>query len=128
MKYFLATSLVLATCAPAFAETTQDHYKTVVIQKPYTVEICHDNSNGRSDIDNFLTGAIIGGVIGNNIPGEKNGAALGGMLGGIINTERNKGISCRTETRYNEEIQEVYSHSIVTFSHEGKTYTLRFQK
>ena len=127
MKYILATSLVLATCAPAFAETTQDHYKTVVVQNPYTVEVC-TNGNGQSDLSNFLTGALIGGAIGNNIPGEKNGGAAGAVIGGILNTERNKSPRCRTETRYTEETQTVYSHSTVTFTHEGRSYTLRFNK
>jgi uncharacterized protein YcfJ len=124
------TSLSLSSFA--YAETgmvmgSRDHYKTVVVQNPYTVEVC-TQGNGQSDLSNFLTGAIIGGAIGNNIPGEKNGGAIGGVLGGILNTERNKSPQCRTETRYTEETKEVYSHSTVTFTHEGRTYSLRFQK
>lgn len=111
----------------ALAETTQDHYKNVIIKKPYTVEVC-TQGNGKSDLDNFITGAIVGGAIGNNIPGEKNGGALGAILGGALNTERNKSPQCRTETRYEEEQQTVYSHSTVTFTHEGRSYTLRFSK
>ena len=118
-------SLLIAT--PAIAETTQDHFKQVIIKKPYTVEVCTEG-NGKTDLDNFLTGAIIGGAIGNNIPGEKNGGATGAILGGILNTERNKSPQCRTETRYDEETQTVYSHSTVTFTHEGRSYTLRFQR
>lgn len=111
----------------AFAETTQDHYKQVIVKKPYTIEVCTEG-NGKSDLNNFLEGAIIGGAIGNNIPGEKNGGAIGAFLGGVLNAEKNKGDQCRKETRYEEEYREMYSHSTVTFQHNGRTYTLRFQK
>lgn len=129
-KLFFAA--MLAGCSPALAETTQDHFKQVIVKKPYTVEVCFDGGTGnnKTDIQNFLEGAIIGGAIGNNIPGEKNGGALGAFLGGVYNTEqnKNKGPQCQRETRYEEEQQTIYSHSTVTFTHEGKQYTLRFQK
>lgn len=129
-KLFFAAMLV--GCSPALAETTQDHFKQVIVKKPYTVEVCFDGGTGnnKTDIQNFLEGAIIGGAIGNNIPGEKNGGALGAFLGGVYNTEqnKNKGPQCQKETRYEEERQTIYSHSTVTFTHEGKQYTLRFQK
>ena len=126
-KIILATLASLVVCSPAVAEVVQDHFKTVVVQNPYTVEVC-TNGNNKSEIQNFLEGAIVGGAIGNNIPGEENGGALGAFLGGVLNTERNKGPQCRTETRYEEEQRTIYSHSTVTFTHEGKTYTLRFSK
>ena len=108
------------------AEVT-DHYKNVIVQKPYTVQVCTEG-NGKDDITNFLEGAIVGGAIGNNIPGEKGGGALGAFLGGVLNTEKNKGPQCRMETRYEEEYKEVYSHSVVTFTYDGRIYTVRFQK
>ena len=111
----------------AFAETTQDHYKNVILKKPYSVEVC-TQGNGKTDFQNLLEGAIIGGAIGNNIPGEDGGGAAGAIIGGLLNTERNKSPQCRTETRYQEETQTIYSHSTVTFTHEGRSYTLRFQK
>ena len=126
MKKIITTIMVMAA-TPAIAETTQDHYKQVIVKKPYTIEVCTEG-NGKSDLNNFLEGAIIGGAIGNNIPGETNGGALGAFLGGVLNTEKNKGNQCRRETRYEEEYKEMYSHSTVTFQHNGRTYTLRFQK
>lgn len=111
---------------------TRDHYKEVILKKPYSVEVCTQGptGNGKSEIQNFLEGAIVGGAIGNNVPGENNGGAIGAFLGGVLNTERNKnqGPQCSVETRYEEERQTVYSHSTVTFTHEGRQYTLRFQK
>ncbi len=126
MRKLCTLGLILLS-STAVAETTHDHYKNIIIKKPYTVEVC-TQGNGKSDLDNFLTGAIVGGAIGNNIPGENNGGALGAILGGAINTERNKSPQCKTETRYEEEQQTVYSHSTVTFMHEGRSYTLRFSK
>jgi uncharacterized protein YcfJ len=125
MKKFIVAAMLIAT--PAMAESTQDHYKQVIVKKPYSVEVCTQGS-GKSDVENFIEGAIIGGAIGNNVPGEKNGGALGAFLGGVYNTERNKGPKCQVETRYEEEYKEVYSHSTVTFMHEGRQYTLRFNK
>lgn len=127
MKKILLMIPLFMLSSGASAEIIEDHFKTVVVQNPYTVEVC-SQGNGKSDLDNFLTGAIIGGAIGNNIPGEKNGGAIGGVLGGILNTERNKTPQCRIETRYEEETKVLYSHSTITFTHEGKTYTLSFAK
>lgn len=118
----------------AQAQTVNHYTKQVIHKTPYTVEVCTDSQrrgNGKSEIENFIEGAIVGGAIGNNVPGEKNGGALGAFLGGIYNTERNKGQTgpiCTSETRYKEDIVEMYSHSTVTFTDNGKTYTLRFQK
>ena len=39
MKKIIATIMVMAA-TPAIAETTQDHYKQVIVQKPYTVQVC----------------------------------------------------------------------------------------
>lgn len=128
MKKLLFTfAMAMAMSSPAFAANVQDHFKQVIVQKPYNIQVC-TQGNGKSDLSNFLEGAIIGGAIGNNIPGENGGGALGAFLGGVLNTEQNKGNQCRTETRYEEEYKEMYSHSTVTFTHEGRTYTVRFQK
>ena len=111
----------------AQAQTVQDHYKNIIIKKPYSVQVC-TQGNGKSDLTNLLEGAIIGGAIGNNIPGEDGGGAMGAIIGGLLNSENNKGQQCRTETRYDEEYQNVYSHSTVTFYYNGRQYTLRFNK
>ena len=80
-----------------------------------------------------LKGAILGGVIGNNVGDIKNGGALGAVIGGMIGHNNSKATGgtqtvCRTETRYTEERKTVYSHSTVTFMHNGRSYTVRFQK
>ena len=129
-KLLLTSAIVSFTMAGnglAQAQTVQDHYKNVIIKKPYSVQVC-TQGNGKSDITNLLEGAIIGGAIGNNIPGEDGGGAMGAIIGGLLNSENNKGQQCRTETRYDEEYQSVYSHSTVTFYYNGRQYTLRFNK
>lgn len=129
-KLLLTSAIVSFTMAGnglAQAQTVQDHYKNIIIKKPYSVQVC-TQGNGKSDLTNLLEGAIIGGAIGNNIPGEDGGGAMGAIIGGLLNSENNKGQQCRTETRYDEEYQNVYSHSTVTFYYNGRQYTLRFNK
>ena len=62
--------LLIASSNVALAYQFQDQYKTVINKKPYSVEVC-TQGNGKTDLENFITGALIGGAIGNNIPGEK---------------------------------------------------------
>ena len=129
-KLLLTSAIVSFTMAGnglAQAQTVQDHYKNIIIKKPYSVQVC-TQGNGKSDLTNLLEGAIIGGAIGNNIPGEDGGGAMGAIIGGLLNSENNKVQQCRKETRYDEEYQNVYSHSTVTFYYNGRQYTLRFNK
>ena len=133
MKYFLAGMAVLASCHPALAETTQDHFKTVINKTPYQVEVCTDRAVSGDRTADAVMGAIIGGALGNNIKGEENGGAIGAVIGGMLghaNSDASGGTKrvCNIETRYNEVEQTVYSHSTVTFMHDGKQYTVRFQK
>ena len=129
----LLFAAMLVGCSPALAETTQDHFKQVINKTPYQVEVCTDQSVSGDKTGDALMGAIIGGALGNNIKGEENGGAIGAILGamaGHANSNATGGTRrvCSVETRYNEERATVYSHSTVTFTHEGKQYTLRFQK
>jgi len=117
-----------------------DHYKNVVTQAPYDVEVCKQVRQGTGDgsATNEIIGAIFGGAIGNQF-GEgdgKDAMTLAGMfLGaslahddeiaqgpGVITTK------CYIETRYNESIRKVYSHSTVSFTIDGKTHRIDFIK
>ena len=124
-------------CSPAVAETVTanitDHYKTVISQKPYNVEVCRDVSVSGDKSGDMLKGAIIGGIIGNNVGNIENGGALGAVLGGMFghnNSNAQSGTQrrCNTEIRYNEERQTIYSHSTIRFMTNGKYYTLTFKK
>ena len=123
-----------ATCShPAIAAEIVDHNKIVIDQQPYTVEVCRDVQTSGDKTGDALKGAIIGGIIGNNIKGEQDGGAIGAIIGGMLghsNSDVTGGTKriCDTETRYKESRRSVYSHSTITFLHEGVTYTLRFQK
>ena len=114
----------------------RDHYKSIIKQQPYQVEVCQDVQIGGDRTHDTLRGAIIGGIIGNNVTknmpdGGTAGAILGGLLGNI-NSDARGGIQrqCSYQTRYNEVQQnDVYSHSTITFTDEnGKQHTLKFRK
>ena len=113
--------------------TITDHYKTVITQSPYKVEVCRDVSVSGDKTGDTLKGAIIGGIIGNNVGNVENGGALGAVIGGMIGHNNSKATGgtkrqCSIETRYQEESQEVYSHSTITFYDNGRKYTLKYNK
>ena len=123
----------LITGKSAFAADVQDHYKNVINQIPYTVEVCRDRVVSGDKTGDALAGAIIGGILGNNIKGEKDGGAIGAIIGGMLghsNSSVNGGVKtyCSNQTRYKEESKTVYSHSTITFEYEGKLYKVRFKK
>ena len=131
----LTMGLCISACSPAFAQEhiIKDHYKTIIDQKPYHVEVCKDISTSGDKSGDMLKGAIIGGIIGNNVGNIENGGALGAVLGGMLghNNSNAKGGTkrvCSTEIRYNEESRTVYSHSTIKFVSQGKWYTLNFKR
>ena len=132
-KTLMKIGMVLASTS-AMAESVQDFNKTVVNRVPYNVEVCTNQSYGGDKTGDALKGAIIGGIIGNNVTKNvDNGGAVGALLGGIIGHNNSNATGgtrrvCNVQTRYNEEVIEVYSHSVVTFYHNGRQYKLRFQK
>ena len=127
------TLALISASGSAYAETVQDFNKTVINRVPYTVEVCTNQSVGGDKTGDMLKGAIIGGIIGNNIKGEKDGGLAGAVIGGMLGHSNSNATGgtrrvCEQQTRYNEETVTVYSHSVVTFYHNGKQYSLRFQK
>ena len=111
---------------------TENHYKTVIQQKPYRVEVCKDVQVSGDRTADTIVGTIIGGVVGHQID-HKDGAKIGGVLGGIIgnqNSDAQGGVQrqCQTETRYEEEQIRVYSHSTITFWDGGQEYTVKFKR
>lgn len=112
--------------------TVTDHYKSVISRSPYNVEVCTEVATSGDRTADTIVGTIIGGVVGHQID-HKDGAKIGGVLGGIIGNQNSdaKGgtrTQCRVETRYNEEVKEVYSHSTITFYNNGRQYNVRFNK
>ena len=111
----------------------QDHYKNIIYKTPSQVEVCYDRSVSGDKTGDALKGAIIGGILGNNIKGEKDGGAIGAIIGGMLghsNSNASSGTKrvCQVETRYTEESRRVYSHSTISFIYEGKSYRVNFKK
>ena len=131
----IAIGLSLGATTAAFGQEPiiQDHYKTIIDQKPYHVEVCSNVSTSGDKSGDMLKGAIIGGIIGNNVGNIENGGTLGAVIGGMLghnnsNAQGGTRRQCRTEIRYNEESRTVYSHSTIRFVTDGRSYTLKFKK
>ena len=118
MKHILYTfALAMVMSTPALAQSTQvqDHYKNVINKSPYNVEVCYDRTVSGDKTGDAVKGAIIGGILGNNIKGENNGGAIGAIIGGMLghsNSTATGGTQrrCVMETRYKETSARVYSH------------------
>ena len=126
------TGIANAEYVAAVTKITE-HYKTVIERDAYDVEVCYNENVSGDKTGDTLKGAIIGGIIGNNVGNVENGGALGAVIGGMLGHNNSKATGgtkrvCRMETRFNDTPREIYSHSIVSFIYEGKTYRVRFQK
>ena len=145
MKHLLITlSLVAVTATPALAETSKatirDHFKTVIEQTPYKVEVCKDvkvQQGSNLNTEGAIIGGIIGGVVGNQFgkgDGKEAmtgiGALTGAIIGGQDKSPKTYGTQrhCQFETRYDETHRVVYSHSTVTFYADGQKQVLKFYK
>lgn len=140
----IAGLIVMFGCTPAIAETVQDHYKTVTKRVPYTETVCNwvdvpiYGQSGGASAGDVLGGMIIGGLLGKGVTNKDNGAAAGAVIGGMIAADRAKDKDkiigyrqeqrCSDYTRYNEVSKDVYSHSTISFYHDGRNYTLSFKK
>ena len=90
MKHLVATAIIVAaTASPALAETTQatvrDHFKTVIEQQPYRVEVCKDvqvPQKNEMNTEGAIIGGIIGGVIG--AAASKQLSARKGLLNSVF--------------------------------------------
>ena len=140
IQLLVAASIVAAGMSTAMAADNvntnarvQDHYKTVIQQTPYQVELCRDVNVSGDKTGDTVKGAILGGIIGNNVGNIDNGGAIGAILGGMLghsNSNASGGTKrvCSTETRYKEKSAVIYSHSTISWRLDGKNYTLKFHK
>ena len=146
--YFLIAAFILIL-GTAYAETSfskqkkqlssnglhtiREHYKMIIEQIPYSVEVCKDVTTSGDKTGDTLKGAILGGIIGNNIKGEKEGGTIGAIIGGLLghaNSNAQSGTKriCSIETRYKETTRKVYSYSTIIFLYDNKSYTLKFKR
>lgn len=144
MKFLITTLVAMVISTPVLADKAprtdfQDHFKTVLEQTPYNVEVCRDvevQAGKEFDQNGAIIGGIIGGVIGNQFgkgSGKEAMTGIGALSGAIIGGNKPGGPTrtvrkCYVETRYKETQREIYSHTTVTFWYEGQKYTLNFQK
>ena len=105
-KTLITMGVCLCAVSSAYAQEPiiKDHYKTIIDQKPYHVEVCKDISVSGDKSGDMLKGAIIGGIIGNYVGNIENGGTLGAVLGGMLghnNSNKTGGVQrqCRTEIR-----------------------------
>lgn len=129
----LCAMLMMSSTAFAHEAQVTDVNKNVINRVPYNVEVCTNVTSGGDKSGDMLKGAIIGGILGKVVTKKDNGAAAGAVLGGIIGHDNSGATAstkrvCSIETRYDEEVTTVYSHSIVTFYHNGKQYRVQFSK
>ena len=140
---FVASIFSTATLAvqPIDNAVVIDHYKTVIKQMPYEVEVCKQVHQGTGDgsATNEIIGAIFGGAIGNQFcegDGKDAMTLFGALMGASLahdeevkNGQGSRVVTvCDVQTRYEEEVSEVYSHSTVVFYLNGNRYSLNFVK
>lgn len=148
-KVLLATAIVALASTPVLAKDSarmidvQDVYKNVTKQVPNYQTVCETvevpiYGENKFDESGAIVGGLIGGVIGNQIGkggGREAATGVGAIAGAIIGGKKDAGIvgyrqeqRCRNHTTYYTETLEEYSHSIVTFEHNGRKYRVRFEK
>ena len=145
-KILIAIGIIVAIFIAVFynqasADTVnaqiRDHYKSIIQQTPHNQQVCSEvYVPNRRGPDDMLSGAIIGGIIGNNVTknlpdGGTAGAIIGGLLGHM--NQDNPGGSyqtrCSTKTTYTETQKSVYSHSTITFTdNTGTRRTIKYYK
>ena len=146
MKKLIALFTVALSMSVTAATSVQngvviDNYKTIIKQIPYRVEVCQDRVQpaGDGSATNELVGALFGGAIGNSFgkgDGKDAMTLFGALMGASIahdeelkNNPGTKTVTvCDVQTRYEESTSKVYSHSTITFSSNGRKYSLDFIK
>lgn len=155
-KVVVAMAAGLMACTPAFADKqsyvenayVRDNYKNITKRVPTTYQSCevvqvpiYGTTRSGMNTEGAIIGGIIGGVLGNSVVkgGGKStatgaGAVAGAIIGGNHGNKQREIVGyreqqvCRDVTTYDESNHTVYGHSTITFTYEGRTYSLNFQK
>ena len=139
--FTIAVSTATMAATPIDSGVVTDTYKTIIKQIPYRVEVCQDRVQpaGDGSATNELVGALFGGAIGNSFgkgDGKDAMTLFGALMGASIahdeelkNNPGTKTVTvCDVQTRYEESTSKAYSHSTITFSSNGRKYSLDFIK
>ena len=143
-------STTAATAGEQVYGTVRDHYTTIYDTVEVVDRRCElidvpvyeqRQVGGNNAAGSALLGMIIGGAAGKAITGKDNGAAAGAIMGGIIGADKGsrshtenvivgyrKEKSCTDEVTYQEKPKNVYSHSTLVFTMNGKKYKVDFVK
>ena len=136
----LSTSTMASNPYSTDTAVVFDHYKNVIQQTPYRVEVCQDRvqHSGDGSATNELVGALFGGAIGNQFgkgDGKDAMTLFGALMGASLahDDQIAKGPTrtvtvCDIETRYEESVSKAYSHSTISFTAKGKQYKIDFIK
>ena len=127
-KTIITTTALLVLATPAFAETVRDHYKTVIEQTPYSVEVCKDvQIRGQASTGDTVFGALLGGVIGNQFGGGK-GKDAATILGAIVGADiaNKKPRTSQQIIGYREE-QTCNNVTFYETQQELKNYSIRYE-
>lgn len=140
-------STTAATAGEQVYGTVRDHYTTVyesvqdVARRCKTIDVpVYGQRQVQGDAaGGALLGMIIGGATGKALTGKDNGAAAGAIMGGIIGADKGSRVrtenvivgyrkenSCADEVVYKNVPKSVYSHSTLSFTSNGKRYTVDF--
>ena len=147
--------VTLAFANTAFANSSQvsivdiqDIYNNRTVYSENPVQSCKDvdvpiyqQNQGQGSLGDFLTGAIIGGAIGNQVGDSKGNGAIGAIIGGAIANENAKKKNstatiigykreriCETTVTQERRIVREYTKTRLTFNYQGKMYTVDFVK
>ena len=139
--FTVALSTTSIAAPPVQNSFVFDNYRTVIKQMPYRVEVCQDRVQpaGDGSATNELVGALFGGAIGNSFgKGDGKdamtlfGALMGASLAHDDELKKNPGTKtvtvCDVQTRYEESVSKVYSHSTISFTAKGIQYKIDFVK
>jgi len=123
----------------------EDHYSTYYERSPEMERVCNTvrvpiyGTQKRSPTaGEILGGAIIGGLIGGTASGKDEGAAVGALLGGVIANESgskrdvivgHREVDKCDFVKSNKIIEHTkYDYSTITFTVDGVTHTVTFNK
>ena len=141
MNKFITAGIFTLMASTANAEavngSVQDHYKIVIEQAPYRVEVCKDvHVQGSNAGEGALGGMIIGGVLGKVLGGNDKGAAAGAILGGVVGANNSQGkrriTGYRTEyqctTTYRNSSKSIINEYDIVYRVDGQRITLRVNR
>ena len=152
---FIVGFFAVSFASTAFADTNKvqilkvkDIYNNIHMYVDKPVKTCkqvdvpiYEQTQGEGSLGDFLTGAIIGGAIGNNVSGADGAGAIGAIIGGAIANENAKKKNttanvvgykretvCETTVTKEKHIKQEYMHTLIEFVYEGNVYRIEFKK